>query len=186
MTIDELFGRHQAIAFDSNVLSYMLAGVVPLGVVAGAIIDGVECGRADAAASLALTAVLAGPAATGNDELVERLDGDLWSIAGLPSTRRRPASSPMTDASGIEPGRLPGPQLGGQCRHRRLDDSVGHELTLGDGPTSGAKSVPWRPGCASTHQCRRSRAPRGNSAPPCSRACRDAARRRSPHRPRGG
>lgn len=84
MTIDDLFARHGAIALDGNVLIYAANGTVPQGVVAKAIIDGVEAGRADASiASVALTEVLAGPARARDDEAFERLDGDLWSIQGL-------------------------------------------------------------------------------------------------------
>lgn len=84
MTIDELFERHGAIALDSNVLIYMLEGVVPQGVVARAIVDGVEAGPADGAtASITLTEVLARSAAAGDSEAFERLDGDLRSIGGL-------------------------------------------------------------------------------------------------------
>jgi predicted nucleic acid-binding protein len=84
VTIDELFARHGAIALDSNVLICMLEGVRPQGVVARAIIDGVEAGRVDATtASVTLTEVLARSAAAGDSEAFERLDGDLWSIGGL-------------------------------------------------------------------------------------------------------
>lgn len=84
MTIDDLFARHRAIALDSNVLIYTLDATMPQGIVAKAIVNGIEAGRADASiASVALTEVLAGPAAAGDADAFERLDGDLWSIGGL-------------------------------------------------------------------------------------------------------
>lgn len=84
MTIDELFARHRALALDSNVLIYMLEGLAPQGIVAQAIIDGIEAGRADAAtASVTLTEVLARSAAAGDTEAFERLDGDLWALGGI-------------------------------------------------------------------------------------------------------
>ncbi len=84
MTVDELFARHGAIALDSNVLIYLLEGVVPQGLVASVILDGVEAGRADATtASLTLTEVLARSAMAGDAEAFDRLDRDLWSIGGL-------------------------------------------------------------------------------------------------------
>lgn len=84
MTIDDLFARHGAIALDSNVLIYTVDATMPQGIVAEAIVNGIEAGRADASiASVALTEVLAGPAAAGDTEAFDRLDGDLGSIQGL-------------------------------------------------------------------------------------------------------
>lgn len=84
MTVDELFAKHRTIALDSNVLIYLLEDAGALADAGQAILDGVESGRADAAiASVALTEVLAGAATRGDDELFERLDGDIWSIPGL-------------------------------------------------------------------------------------------------------
>lgn len=84
MTVDELFERHGVIALDSNVLIHLLQDSGSSADAAQAVLDGVEAGRADAAiASIALTEVLSAPAATGDQQLFERLDGDLWSIQGL-------------------------------------------------------------------------------------------------------
>lgn len=84
MTIDELFARHGAIVLDSSILIHTLEGTHPLAVAARAVIDGIESGRADAAiASVALVEVLAGPSRAGDDEGLERMDGDIWSIGGL-------------------------------------------------------------------------------------------------------
>lgn len=84
MTIDDLFGRHGAVALDSDVLIYTLEGAEPFGVLGRTIIDGIESGQVDATiASIALTEVLAGPAIAHDDVLFEVLDEALWSIAGL-------------------------------------------------------------------------------------------------------
>jgi predicted nucleic acid-binding protein len=84
MTPEQLFGRHEVVALDSNVLIYLLEGSGPLADAAGSLIDGIEDGRASGIlASIALTEVLSRPAALGDGPLFERYATELRAIPNL-------------------------------------------------------------------------------------------------------
>lgn len=81
MTTEELFERHQVIALDSNVLTYLLECRGPLAEAAGEIVDGIESGAAAVVpASVALTEIVTRPATLGEVEVFERCADELGSI----------------------------------------------------------------------------------------------------------
>jgi predicted nucleic acid-binding protein len=84
MTPQQLFDRHRVVALDSNVLIYLLEGNGPLADAAEALIDGIEDGRAAGVlASIALTEILARPAALGDGPLFERYADELRAVPNL-------------------------------------------------------------------------------------------------------
>jgi predicted nucleic acid-binding protein len=84
MTPEQLFERHDVVALDSNVLIYLLEGSGPLADAAEWLIDGIEDGRASGVlASIALTEVLARPAALGDGQLFERYAEELRAVPNL-------------------------------------------------------------------------------------------------------
>lgn len=84
MTPQQLFDRHQVVALDSNVLIYLLEGRGPLADAAEALVDGIEDGRtAGVLASIALTEILARPAALGDGPLFERYADELRAVPNL-------------------------------------------------------------------------------------------------------
>jgi predicted nucleic acid-binding protein len=84
VTIAELFERHAVVALDSNVLIYLLEGEGPLADAAQAVVDGLDDGPSTGVlATIGLTEVLSGPAATGDGALFERLADELLSLPGM-------------------------------------------------------------------------------------------------------
>jgi predicted nucleic acid-binding protein len=84
MTIDELVGRHQRIAIDSNVFIYLFEGSGAEATAAGLLLDAVEEGRCSGVlATVGLTEILTRPASLGDGALFERYAEELQSIRNL-------------------------------------------------------------------------------------------------------
>lgn len=79
-----VFGRHERIAIDSNVLIYLFEGSGRLADRAAELLDGIAAGQAQGfIAMLAIAEICSGPAAAGERALVERYVDELRSLENI-------------------------------------------------------------------------------------------------------
>ncbi len=84
MTVDELCRRHRRIALDASIFVYLFEGDGSLATAAAAVVDAVSLGRVTGvAASIALTELLVGPVAAGDETTAERYAEGVLAIEHL-------------------------------------------------------------------------------------------------------
>ena len=95
-----LFARHRRLGIDSNVLIYLLEGSSSLADTAGMLLDTIAAGDAQGVmATLALAEICSGPAAAGEQALLERYADELQ---GLENVRLVPLTAEVAiDAAAI-------------------------------------------------------------------------------------
>ncbi len=103
MTLDELCRRHRRIALDANIFVYLFEGDGPLVTAAAAIVDAVSVGRlTGVTASIALTELVVGPLAAGDETAAERY---VDAILGIEHLHVVPATAEIAADAGFVRGR---------------------------------------------------------------------------------
>ena len=97
-----LFGQHQKVGFDSNVLIYLLDGSGPLAETSGALVDAIAAGSGQGILStLALAEICSGPARGDDGAMVERL---AYEISALENFRLVPFSRELAVEAAVVRG----------------------------------------------------------------------------------
>ena len=99
-----LLARHNRVGIDSNVLIYVLEGSGPLADKSAALLDAIAAGEGEGVlATVAIAEVCSGPAAAGDQSLVEQVADELRSLENF---RVVPLSADLAvDAAAMRGGR---------------------------------------------------------------------------------